>query len=77
MLFNKVRKVTIKALSMTKSEALKLLKCNVTELADKLGISSQAISQWSEQKIPLAREYQVRDLANGLKPLDSTVSNVA
>ena len=41
---------------MTKSEALNLLECNVTELAEKLGISTQAISQWSEERIPLARE---------------------
>ncbi|WP_288404602.1 Cro/CI family transcriptional regulator [uncultured Acinetobacter sp.] len=54
---------------MTKQEALKLLKCNVTDLALKLGISSQAISQWSENKIPLVREYQIRDLAKGQPPL--------
>lgn len=54
---------------MTKSEALNLLKCNVTELAEKLGISTQAISQWSEECIPLAREYQIRDLSKGHVPL--------
>ena len=54
---------------MTKSEALNLLKCNVTELAEKLGISTQAISQWSEESIPLAREYQIRDLSKGHVPL--------
>ena len=59
---------------MTKSEALKLLKCNITELAEKLGITSQAISQWPEKKIPLAREYQIRDLAKGQKPLNVTSS---
>jgi transcriptional regulator with XRE-family HTH domain len=70
MLFNMVRKVTLTGKIMTKTEALSLLKCNVTELAIKLGISSQAISQWPENKIPLAREYQVRDLAKGQKPLN-------
>ena len=74
MLFNKVRKVTLWAIFMTKSEALKLLKCNVTELAEKLGITSQAISQWPEKKIPLVREYQIRDLAKGQKPLNITSS---
>ncbi|MFM7811725.1 MAG: Cro/CI family transcriptional regulator [Acinetobacter junii] len=54
---------------MTKSEALKLLQCNVTQLAEKLGISHNAISQWDECKIPLAREYQIRDLAAGKVPL--------
>jgi len=54
---------------MTKSEALTLLDCTVTQLAEKLGISHNAISQWDEKQIPLAREYQIRDLANGNQPL--------
>lgn len=54
---------------MTKAEALALLKCGITELAYKLSISTQAISQWPEEKIPLAREYQIRDLAEGKEPL--------
>ncbi len=54
---------------MTKTEALALLECGVTELAYKLSISTQAISQWPEEKIPLAREYQIRDLAEGKVPL--------
>lgn len=54
---------------MTKSEALTLLNCTVTQLAEKLGISHNAISQWEEKQIPLAREYQIRDIANGNKPL--------
>lgn len=55
---------------MTKAEALSLLNCSVTQLADKLGISHNAISQWDENKIPLAREYQIRDLAAGKVPLN-------
>lgn len=55
-------------MKMTKSEALSLLKCNVTVLASLLDISTQAISQWPDDAIPLAREYQVRDLASGKKP---------
>ncbi|MCL6232812.1 Cro/CI family transcriptional regulator [Acinetobacter amyesii] len=54
---------------MTKQEALKLLNCNIADLALKLGISSQAISQWPETKIPLMREYQIRDLAKGQIPI--------
>ena len=56
---------------MTKTEALALLECSVTELAYKLGISTQAISQWPDEKIPLAREYQIRDLAEGKEPLNN------
>ena len=54
---------------MTKSEALILLDCTITQLAENLGISHNAISQWNENKIPVAREYQIRDLANGKKPI--------
>ena len=54
---------------MTKTEALNLLGVNATELAKMLGIEPSAIYQWPESKIPLAREYQIRDLANGKKPL--------
>lgn len=54
---------------MTKKDALKLLDCTITQLAEKLGISHNAISQWPENKIPLAREYQIRDLAEGKKPI--------
>ena len=60
---------------MTKQEALKLLNCNVADLALKLEISSQAISQWSETKIPLMREYQIRDLAKGQIPIKRATKN--
>lgn len=58
---------------MTKTEALALLGCSVTDLAYKLSISTQAISQWAEEKIPLAREYQIRDLVEGNEPLKRKV----
>ncbi|MCK4081346.1 MULTISPECIES: Cro/CI family transcriptional regulator [Acinetobacter] len=58
---------------MTKSEALALLNCSVTQLADKLGITHNAISQWDEKQIPLAREYQIRDIANGNPPIKRNV----
>jgi len=54
---------------VTKTEALALLKCNVTQLAEKLGISHNAVSLWNEEQIPLAREYQIRDLAHGKEPI--------
>lgn len=54
---------------MTKSEALQLLDCSITQLAGRLGISHNAISQWDESKIPVAREYQIRDLVAGRKPI--------
>ncbi|MCH7294120.1 Cro/CI family transcriptional regulator [Acinetobacter higginsii] len=60
---------------MTKQEALELLNCSVADLALKLEISSQAISQWSETKIPLMREYQVRDLAIGKTPIKRSTKN--
>lgn len=58
---------------MTKLEALALLNCTITQLAEKLGITHNAISQWGEGKIPLAREYQIRDLANGHQPIKRSI----
>lgn len=54
---------------MTKLEAFRLLGVNGVELAYLLGIEPSAVYQWSESKIPLAREYQIRDLANGKIPI--------
>jgi len=54
---------------MTKQEAYKLLGVNGVELAGLLGIEPSAVYQWPNSKIPLAREYQIRDLANGKKPI--------
>lgn len=54
---------------MTKAEALGLLGCSVTQLAEKLGITHNAVSQWPAEKIPLAREYQIKDLAKGVEPI--------
>lgn len=54
---------------MTKQEAFNLLKVNGVQLADLLGIKPAAVYQWPEDKIPLAREYQIKDLAAGRKPI--------
>lgn len=54
---------------MTKQEAYKLLGVNGVGLARLLGIEPPAVYQWPENKIPLAREYQIRDIANGREPL--------
>ena len=54
---------------MTKQEALALLGVNGVELAGLLGIEPSAVYQWPEKKIPLAREYQIRDLAHGKQPI--------
>jgi len=62
---------------MTKTEALTLLDCSVTQLADMLGITHNAISQWDEEQIPLAREYQVIDLANGKEPIKKRSNDAA
>jgi hypothetical protein len=54
---------------MTKQEAYELLGVNGVGLANLLGIDPAAVYQWSNDRIPLVREYQVRDLANGKEPI--------
>ncbi|MCJ9373391.1 Cro/Cl family transcriptional regulator [Acinetobacter baumannii] len=54
---------------MTKQEAYKLLGVNGVGLAKLLGIEPPAVYQWPNEKIPLAREYQIRDLASGKEPI--------
>lgn len=61
---------------MTKQEAYKLLGVNGVELAKLLGIEPPAVYQWPDTKIPLAREYQIRDLASGKEPLKRNVENI-
>lgn len=54
---------------MTTQEALKLLGVNGVGLAALLEIEPAAVYQWPKNKIPLAREYQILDIANGKKPI--------
>lgn len=61
---------------MTRQEAYELLGVNGVELAALLDIEPSAVYQWPEHKIPLAREYQIRDLANGKTPLKRETSNL-
>ncbi|MCB2301720.1 Cro/CI family transcriptional regulator, partial [Acinetobacter baumannii] len=55
--------------------AYELLGVNGVGLAKLLGIEPPAVYQWPNEKIPLAREYQIRDLANGKEPIKRTTSN--
>lgn len=55
---------------MTVEQATDLLGCSRQGLANALGVSKVAVSQWAKSgSIPLAREYQVRDLASGKQPI--------
>lgn len=54
---------------MTKQEAFILLGVNGVELASLLGIEPSAVYQWNSDRIPLAREYQILDLASGRQPI--------
>lgn len=58
---------------MTVEQATELLGCTRQELANALHVSKMAVSQWARSGyLPIAREYQVRDLAEGRTPLVST-----
>lgn len=50
---------------MTRSEAIEFFG-SASELARKLGISYEAVRQWPEEKIPLLRQYEIRDLSSGV-----------
>lgn len=55
---------------MTKREACELLGCKyAADLAYLLRIKPSAVYQWGNKQIPLAREYQVRDLLAGKDPI--------
>lgn len=58
---------------MTRSEATQLLQCSLAGLAKKLGITTAAVAQWPEEKIPELREYQVRELARTLNIAEPAV----
>jgi len=48
---------------MTRDEAIQLLDCSLSELADLLGITTAAVAKWNKDHIPPLREYQVKELA--------------
>lgn len=67
---------------MTRDEATELLNCSLSELADKLEISTAAIARWNPLVIPPLRESQIRDLSEGRIPVGlqkhkQTVSDVS
>lgn len=57
-------------MNMTVRDACGLLRCNTVQLAKKLGVTPPAVYQW-KQGLPLARIYQVLDLAEGKKPIQT------
>ncbi|EJB8459116.1 MULTISPECIES: ribonuclease D [Acinetobacter] len=57
---------------MTRDEAIKLLDCQLCEMADKLQITTAAVAKWNKNKIPAFREYQIRELAAGRIPIGLT-----
>ncbi|ELA8878926.1 Cro/CI family transcriptional regulator [Acinetobacter pittii] len=54
---------------MTRDEAIKLLDCTYSELAEKLGITTAAVARWANRELPYDREYEIRELAAGRTPL--------
>jgi uncharacterized protein YjcR len=51
---------------VTKKEAIKLYGTK-RKLAEKLGISVQAVNAWKDKQIPKLREYQIHELAGNEK----------
>lgn len=50
---------------MTKTEAFALMGCSgPVELAEALNITSGAISQWPDDRIPALRAYQIKEMVN-------------
>ena len=46
---------------MTKQEAIDLFDGSIRKLAEALGITEQAVSQWGDE-VPELRAYQIREL---------------
>ena len=46
---------------MTKQEAIDLFDGSIRKLAEALGITEQAVSQWGDE-VPELRVYQIREL---------------
>lgn len=60
---------------MTKQEALSYADGSVVKLAGVLGIEHPAVSQWSEEKIPELRAYQLREMFGEPKPTKTQVEH--
>lgn len=45
---------------MTKQEAIEWAGGSASQLAERLGITRQAISQWDDEAIPKLREMQIK-----------------
>lgn len=56
---------------MTKAEAIKIFGSPV-QVANALGISKGAVSQWPDEKIPELRQLQIEKLVSARKIADST-----
>jgi transposase-like protein len=55
---------------MTKKEAIKLVcgnKGTPRQLAEKLGVSVQAVSAWKKDAIPKLREYEIKELMKAVE----------
>ncbi|BBT50014.1 MULTISPECIES: ribonuclease D [Acinetobacter] len=53
---------------MTRDDAIKLLNCTYSELADKLELSTAAVARWANRELPYDREYEILELAAGRIP---------
>jgi len=47
---------------MTKKEALAHFGGSMRKLAEALGLSTQAVHRWPQEKVPELRQYQIRDI---------------
>ncbi|MDC5399643.1 ribonuclease D [Acinetobacter baumannii] len=53
---------------MTRDDAIKLLNCSYSELANKLELTTAAVARWANRELPYDREYEILELAAGRIP---------
>ena len=58
---------------MTRDEAIELLGCNLSELADSLGITTAAVARWNKEQIPSEVLFLGKLLYEGLEDHSSRV----